>query len=349
MTTENSGGRSRVLSVISHILFIVIIFILPELVMTFAMPHRANFGLVPGFYVKSILYISVFYLNYLVLVDHYLLDRTGRSIARFVCFNLLTIVIVLVLGWFISRLLPPPDRPPHPRMVLKMTSNYLRDSVMLILTVGLAVALRLSSKWKELHRQQQELIAIQRATELESLKQQINPHFLFNTLNNIYALIPVDSTAAQDAVHRLSAMMRYMLYEDVSYVRLEQEADFIRNYVSLMSIRLSDCKVELNIDIAEHSEDMIVPLVFITPVENAFKHLSREAGSPPLTISLQVEGDNVVLMTSNNYDPAQNTNSGRGLQILRRRLTLLYGSRATFATTADGNSFKTRLSIPLTK
>ena len=110
---------------------------------------------------------------------------------------------------------------------------------MLTLTLALAVALRLSVKWKDLQQQRRELISNQRAVELDNLKSQLNPHFLFNTLNTIYVLIAVAPDKAQGAVHRLSGLLRYMLYEDTANVMLSQEADFIENYVSLMRLRLS--------------------------------------------------------------------------------------------------------------
>ncbi|MDE6207050.1 MAG: sensor histidine kinase [Muribaculaceae bacterium] len=335
------------LTAISHTIFLVIIFVLPEVMMYVAMPDRMSVGFAPRFYLKSLLYIGVFYLNYLVLIDRLLVRGHRRGILTFFVVNLLVLAAGVALGWLLMHWFQ--DAPPRrPRTAWKTGSFILRDCGMFILTIGLAVALRLTAKWDDLRRQRQELIANQRATELESLKQQINPHFLFNTLNTIYALIAIDGTAAQDAVHRLSAMMRYMLYDNVAMVPLSKEADFIRNYVSLMSLRMSDCRVRLTIDITGHEDAMVAPLVFITPVENAFKHVAMShAAEEELTIRLAVDDTAVVLTTSNPYAPVSTSNSGHGLKILRRRLTLIYGQRASFSARAEGNNFLTRLSIPL--
>ena len=109
--------------------------------------------------------------------------------------------------------------------------------------------------------------------ELQNLKSQLNPHFLFNTLNNIYSLIAFSPEKAQEAVHDLSRLLRYVLYESSQpFVSLEKDFDFLRNYVELMRIRLPK-HVELKTNIVASSPGtLIAPLLFISLVENAFKH-----------------------------------------------------------------------------
>ncbi len=110
--------------------------------------------------------------------------------------------------------------------------------------------------------------------ELKNLRNQLNPHFLLNTLNNIYALIAFDTDKAQQAVQELSKLLRYVLYDNQqTYVPLGKETDFIRNYIELMRIRLSsNVQMTTQIDILPDSQTLIAPLIFISLIENAFKH-----------------------------------------------------------------------------
>ena len=108
----------------------------------------------------------------------------------------------------------------------------------------------------------------------KNLRNQLNPHFLLNTLNNIYALIAFDSDKAQQAVQELSKLLRYVLYDNQqTYVPLCKEVDFIRNYIELMRIRLSaNVQMITKFDIQPDSQTLIAPLIFISLIENAFKH-----------------------------------------------------------------------------
>ena len=112
---------------------------------------------------------------------------------------------------------------------------FLRDMLSLVFTIGLSAAIRMSARWT-----QNEAARKEAEPELKNLRNQLNPHFLLNTLNNIYALIAFDSDKAQQAVQELSKLLRYVLYDNQqTYVPLCKEVDFIRNYIELMRIRLS--------------------------------------------------------------------------------------------------------------
>ena len=356
MKNQSTGGGVKLTNAASHLIFIVILFILPEVMMAIAMPHRNGFQLYPGFYFKTAVYIAVFYINYLWIVDRSIAPGNGRRhIPTFILSNIVLILICLVLCWLASDVwfpAPPPRRPrPQHHALLKTTSFLVRDGVMIILTIALAVALRLSNKWKDLQSQRQELLANQKAVELDSLKSQLNPHFLFNTLNTIYALIAVAPDKAQGAVHRLSGLLRYMLYEDETRVRLSQEAEFIENYTTLMRLRITGREIILDINLADKGNLNIPPLLFIPLVENAFKYGVTCDDDTPIVIRIYVEGMNVVCATSNAYCPAasevKNHNSGIGLANLRRRLSLIYGGEASLKTISDGHKYTATLQIPL--
>ncbi len=353
--------RRQIVTSLSHLLFIVIIFVLPELVMAIAMPHRHHFAFYPGFYFKTLIFITAFYLNYFLIIDRTIgrSDR-GRSIINFVLLNLLVIAAGLTMSYLVSRFMYP-SRPPRAGVVvtvwsqmLKTASLLLRDAVMLILTIGLSVALRLSVKWKDIDRQKQELLANQRATELDSLKNQLNPHFLFNSLNTIYVLVDISPDDARKALHRLSGLLRYMLYEDVRTVRLRQEADFIDNYVALMRLRLSNREVVVDVELGDNDDAPVPPLLFIPLIENAFKYGTQSQDYEPVYISLKAGADTVVCRTRNSFTiggnaPDGERSSGIGLANLRRRLHLIYGSAASFSTSTEGNTFTAELVLPLSK
>lgn len=353
MDTQTTSRRRRFVNVLVHLLFIIIIFVLPELVMAIAMPHRRGFVFYPGFYVKTLIFIAIFYLNYFVIIDK-TIGRTGnRRIWSFILINLLIIIAGLFLSTVISNWLstaPPRHSRSGTNYLLKYASFLLRDAVTLLLVIGLSVALRLSTKWRDIERRNEDLLAEQRSIELANLKSQLNPHFLFNTLNTIYALVDISPEDAKKAVHRLSALLRYMLYEDVKYVALHRETDFITDYVDLMKLRLADREIKVDIDLGDNGDREIPPLLFIPLVENAFKYGISAPDNVPVEISIHSSDKVLTCTTSNSFIPGTKTDkkaSGIGLSNLRRRLALIYGQNATLRITCRDNIYRTKLTVLL--
>lgn len=353
---EQHSSNRRFLGVSAHVLLIIIIFILPEIVMAMIMPHRREFGINNALYIKTAIFIATFYINYFLIINKTLAKSiSSRKVFQFVLWNFLVLILALFGCFLVSRF----GFRRHPidlsdwQCVVRILSFLLRDAVMLILTIGLAVALRLSSKWQDIQQQKQELIARQRDSELAGLKSQLNPHFLFNTLNTIYALIAVDSDKAQKAVHQLSAMLRYMLYDDSQEVALSKECNFIENYVALMRTRIANHPINVEISMGAHADTLIPSLLFIPLVENAFKYGTSTSDGTPVEIFIKAEGNTLNCHTRNSFNPAkheaesENRSSGIGLTNLRRRLALLYGSKASLSTSVNNNIFSARLTIPL--
>lgn len=345
---------------IAHFIFILIIFVLPELMWTIASPRRAPFVFFPNFYIKTLIFIAVFYVNYLVIVDR-TITAGRRRILLFVFWNIILVAFGLFIDYLASSVwFPFPHRHPHDghslRNLLKWTSYLFRDGAMMILSIGLAVALRLSMKWKDMEQQRKELIAAQRSTELDNLKSQLNPHFLFNTLNTIYALIDIEPDDAKAAVHRLSGLLRYMLYESATMVKVSEEIGFIEDYVELMRLRLSGHPLCVDIDVSGHESDLVPPLILVALIENAFKYGSTADKGEAIKIDIYVKDGRFCCRTENSFvgEPvspvgvsASARASGIGLTNLRRRLSLIYGHRASLKTVAEGHVFKTILSLPL--
>lgn len=187
--------------------------------------------------------------------------------------------------------------------------------------------------------------------ELDYLKYQINPHFFMNTLNNIHALIDIDSEAAKDTVIELSKMMRYVLYDsEQDSISLEKEIQFLQHYIQLMRLRYSD-SVEIVVDVPESSPSQvkIPPLIFIVFVENAFKHGISYNSRSYIHISIEVsaEGDRVHYTVSNSKNPSKwKTHGGIGLDNVRKRLDLLFPKRYQLEIEDTAHHYSVELNIP---
>lgn len=305
-------------------------------------------------YFRSIIvplsFMLVFYLNYGWLVRRYLFSRrTGR----FLLINLLLIGATMLLVHLCMRSFYPPEmhRPPRPPRPLNETVGFfVVNAVIYSLVAGLSVAIKMTDGWYRVAAIRRELEKERAEAELQNLKSQLNPHFLFNTLNNIYSLIAFSPERAQEAVHDLSRLLRYVLYESSQpLVHLEKDLDFLRNYVELMRIRLPG-HVRLEIGIAVASPGVLVaPLLFISLVENAFKHGVSSSEPSFIHIDIRQEGERVECSILNSYFPKSQTQdksgSGIGLQNLERRLALLYPERYSFRCGREGDNYRSCLSI----
>lgn len=340
--------RKTILSLISHILVISIVFILPEVIFTnsFTDPdHPAPLGV----YIHAVVYIIVFYYNYFFLIDRLLFRK--RMLLYIV--SVLIFVILLVSGAEFLSSLTRPESPGH--MHGPVPGNFVmafRNFAISLLSVGLSLALKFSMRWTKIERMNEKIMSEQKDMELANLKKQLNPHFLFNTLNNIYALIQIDSKRAQNAVHQLSKMLRYALYEDSQEVELAKDLDFVRNFIELMKLRLS-ANHQLSVDIPRQvSSDLkIAPLLFISLIENAFKYGMASSKPSVIMISITVTGETVRCHTENSFFPekvADKSSSGIGLSNLKRRLDLVYSNHYNLEYGISGNMFISDLSINLT-
>ena len=191
------------------------------------------------------------------------------------------------------------------------------------------------------------------AAELGNLRSQINPHFLLNTLNNIYALTAIDHTRAQSAIQQLSNMLRHMLYDNQEQlVSLFDEVQFIENYINLMKIRLPqtvDVKFEKDL---ENPNTKVAPLLFISLVENAFKHGISSTEPSFIHMSMTQKGNSLcVIIENSNFPKSEKDRSGHGigLQQVQRRLDLAYYERYewTKGVSDDGTVYSSTIKITL--
>jgi hypothetical protein len=198
-------------------------------------------------------------------------------------------------------------------------------------------------QWKWL----QNLKAEKLETELSLLKAQINPHFFFNTLNNLYALTIKNSEKAPEVILKLSDMMRYTIYEgEKESVKLQDEIEYLKNYIELHKIRYKKT-VEITFNHDVDTSLTIAPLLFIILLENAFKHgIDSLSENAFVTIDLYEEDKFIYFIIENNFDPKEKSESGGiGLKNLKRRLSLLYKDNHELKVDITNNSYKTTLKI----
>ncbi|MBU6120744.1 sensor histidine kinase [Hymenobacter siberiensis] len=223
---------------------------------------------------------------------------------------------------------------PYPVPGLEEGSPFVNSGVLLLalLVLGIATSLAAMQKGQRDAESSLELERRQVATELSLLKAQINPHFFFNTLNNIYALTLLDADQARAALHRLSRMMRYVLYESpAGHTCLSQEISFLRDYVELMHLRLTN-KVQVSFEMPDplSPDPFIAPMLFQPFVENAFKHGVSATAPSRISIELrQPTAHTVELCVRNTVFPDRPADDddepgGIGLANTQRRLDLLY-------------------------
>ena len=297
--------------------------------------------------------LIIFYTNFLWLIERQLFRR---KVSAFILSN---IVLVMLLGaslhfWqdFHRKHLsePTPKALKELQESLPRPPRYVfiaRDMMLMALTVALSVAIKMTGGWYETENEKQELKKAQAEAELQNLKSQLNPHFLFNRLNNMYWLIAINQDNAQYAVHDLSRMLRHVLYENNQhFVSVDKEFEFMKSYIELMSLRLPK-----STRLEGGNRAMIAPLLFIPLIENAFKHGVSSTQESFINIKLELQENNRLncLVENSNYPKKDNDRSGSGIGLtnLKRRLELLYPGKYIFKAETLNNRFITELLIQL--
>lgn len=348
------NSRSRIIEVMIHIIGWGIVFGFPFLMMT-----RSGFSITWMEYLRHgsvvpLSFLIVFYVNYFYLIPRYLFE--GR-IRQYLLLNILLIACVTAGTHFWQEYAfhaygKGGNGGGRKHMGPPKWIFLLRDVFSMVLTVGLSAAIRMSSRWGQVEAARREAEKSRTEAELKNLRSQLNPHFLLNTLNNIYALIAFDAEKAQTAVQELSRLLRHVLYDNQqNFVALSKEMDFIRNYIELMRIRLaSNVVVETRFDVRPDSPTEIAPLIFISLIENAFKHGISPTEPSYIRICFTESADKVCCHITNSYHPkneADKSGSGIGLEQVRKRLELSYPGRYEWqqGVSEDGKEYKSVLVI----
>jgi sensor histidine kinase YesM len=280
------------------------------------------------------LLVFVFYLNYYIWFPRYL------SKNKYIKFILLNIASVLLLAVAMEQVKIMINHGEQMDRAFKMAreangekkrseklDNFALLTALMVIGLSTSVAAVRTAQMDKQYRQNLEKEKIN--SELSFLKAQINPHFFFNTLNNIYALTVIDVEAAREALHKLSRMMRYVLYETQhGTVLLSQEIAFAQDYIQLMQLRLTD-KVTVHLDPPNPMHDVsIAPMLFLPFIENAFKHGVSAVQPSRIDISIKQNGNKILVEVKNTLFTDKRAvldeSNGIGLANTQRRLDLLY-------------------------
>ncbi|NNK75933.1 MAG: histidine kinase [Maribacter sp.] len=226
---------------------------------------------------------------------------------------------------------------------------YANFIVLAVLLVGFDAGLQLTMRWANLEQEKFKLQKESVENQLAFLRNQTSPHFFMNTLNNIHALVDIDSEEAKQAIVKLSNLMRHLLYDSEEKQNpIKKEVDFVQSYIELMRLRYSD-KVKIEVDIPSEIPDKTVsPLLFTSLLENAFKHgvSYNHPSFIKITMSFPENRLNFVVENSN-HSKKSDAPSGIGVENTRKRLDLLYKTAYDLNVIESHEKYTVNLSIPI--
>jgi len=345
--------RPAFMAVMIHLLVWLLLFLLPYFMIT-----RNNAGISMMEYLRhggfdTLTYLCVFYINYFWLIPKYMFRG---KFGYFIALNIL--ILALLAGgaqlWhhYDYIVAQATETRPQTRKGPPRWAFIYRDVLILFLVACTSVAIRMVMRWSHIETARKEAEVAQTAAELKNLRSQLNPHFLLNTLNNIYALIAFDSDKAQNAVQDLSKLLRHALYDNTQqYTTMQKEMDFMQNYIELMRIRLSDnVDLQTTFSVRKESQTQVAPLLFISLVENAFKHGISPTEPSYIHIAFEETADKVRCEIRNSNFPkntSDKSGSGIGLEQVKRRLDLSYPGKYewNYGTSDDGKEYFSILAI----
>ena len=312
--------------------------------------------------VSPFLMMVVFYINYLWLTPKCFVIGKRRYYLLYNTIMIITFGIILHPWVNFTNDMFSTYLPRYKETSIDKFFFTLRDILSLAMSAAVATAIVLASRWQRNEDARLEAEAARSESELRNLRSQINPHFLLNTLNNIYALTAFDSKRAQDAIKQLSEMLRHMLYDNqLNQVPLQDELQFLDSYVNLMKIRLPQ-NVEVTFTTDLQVPDLkIRPLMFISLVENAFKH--GVSPTEPSFVNISVKTEKVQVddgevrdiitcqIRNSNYPKTNQDRSGHGIGLMQtqRRLELGYPNRYEWVkgVSTDGKIYQSTIKIRL--
>ncbi len=352
------SNRKQLTTIAIHILIWVAIALLPMLFK----PSDVTFNTrqLQGIYLHLAITILVFYISYSLIIPFFFYRK--KIVITLILLILTSVVGSLTLGY--SRIsirekaiqkrpmeMREGTRPPRRQLKKMQRSRPIYDNIFFFLLIsGAALSIRATQKWMKEEQERKSLEADKTTIELAWLKNQVSPHFFFNTLNNIHSLIESNPEYAQNSVHMLSKLMRYLLYEsNAALIPLNKEVDFIANYMGLMKQKLTD-NVKVSFNYPDIPANILLPPLLFNPlIENAFKFGVTYQGDSYIKIVLKVENSQIVLKVENsiNKQKSQQEHSGIGLANLKQRLDLLYKKGYKLDVFETSTKYTVELTIPI--
>jgi sensor histidine kinase YesM len=296
--------------------------------------------------------VKVFDLAALVSIANYVLIPSFLYRKKYIPFILLLVVLIAVSSilklFLVGTIIKDPSVYIWTTGVKQKVYDNILPHIFLVIA-GMAVKLL-----SDVNAAQKRLLQIAREkaeTELNFLKSQINPHFLFNSLNAVYFLIDKNNTEARQALHKFSEMLRYQLY-DVKDVKIdiEKEISYLRDYIGLQQLRIENCDVSLQIEPSVKGF-AIEPLLLLPFVENAFKHLSHLGNGARNTVTIALSRKNgemqFCIQNTTESNPPPQAYGGIGLKNVKRRLELLYPQKHQLDVEENNGWYSVQLNLKL--
>jgi two-component system, LytTR family, sensor histidine kinase AlgZ len=292
-----------------------------------------------------IIMAALSYLNYFYLLPRFLIHK---SVFRYLFEFTIPFVIIISLHIYLKRYIYADLG--ESRKFLYGSKFILQHATITLFIAIFVGMLKFAEDWLELETKRKELENEKLTAELTFLKAQINPHFLFNTLNNLYYLAFTNSPNTTEVIAKLSQMMRYMIYDsNHEKVLLSKEIEYIENYISLEKLRLNN-QIPINFEVeGEINQVQIVPLILITFLENAFKHgISNNSIDAYITLKIFVQNNKLIYTVENSKLATNNhEKSGIGLQNVRRRLDLSYSQKSHLEINDTEKDYKICLTLDI--
>jgi len=310
-------------------------------------------------WIRILPFLLVFLLHNFLFFKKFAFE--GKQVAYF-SLTILSILIISGASVLFGRFLNPPGQampiprgdhfpPPNnlPAQIRPWYVNLANNMLVSVLVVGFNAAIKLTAKWQQEEQKNRILEKEKLQAELAFLRNQVSPHFFMNTLNNIHALIDIDSEVAKESIVKLSRLMRYLLYDsEQGKTTLEKEVEFIKSYVELMKLRLLP-NVTINFTFPAKIPKVQIPsLLFISLVENAFKHGISYREESFIQIELKTGNKALEFSVENSLHlrEVNKDSGGLGLKNLRKRLELLFGEDFSFTIKEKDKSFEAKIIIP---
>lgn len=371
--------RNQILKIVVHILILGIV-ISPSLSMPMPRPGE-EFNLF-NFSLTNILILIVYIINVIYLIPKFIYHRKYLKYTA----SILILIGIFLLPWVFQHkpyLMKEPPFLKEKQAEIHMLQEYLRDNTVertgqefstifsppqkpfflfmfipyllrFLVLMGLGTSVELVFLYEREKRKYDEMEKEKAIGELNFLRSQLNPHFLFNALNNIYSLARKKSVDTTHAILLLSDMLRYVLYDSgKNKITLQEEVGFIKNYIELEKLKFTKTnspKISFRVDI-QNPDFLIEPLLFFTLVENAFKHGVSYMSRSFLHILLE-EKNKEIMFTIINSKPTMEYSSmekkdsgGVGIENLRKRMELLYPGKYSFKQFSEASIFKSYLTI----
>ncbi|MBE9598878.1 sensor histidine kinase [Pedobacter sp. MC2016-24] len=313
-------------------------------------PSRNEILIKIGYF--ALINLSIFYINYTLLIP--ILVKEKKKYGLYIVSIILLIAVMVVIKTIVATL--------YADLFLKYLSEnsgeieyyeitkYVLSAIFVSgFFVVVSALLKFAIDWFGSERIQRDLVSEKRDMELQFLKSQLNPHFLFNSLNNIYSLAYQKSDKTADAILKLSEIMRYMIYEsNDSWVSLSKEITYVQSYIELQKLRFKDgAAVEFTIN-GEIDDQPVVPLILISFVENAFKHGVANDPNDPIKIDIIANQKILHFSVSNKKNKSNKDQMGGvGLNNVERRLQLLYPERYKLNIVNSATHYTTELMLDI--